>query len=89
MAQIAFTPNLKRHVECPTAEIQADSLADLLENYFQSWPEVRGWVLDDQNAVRRHVKILIDGRNIDDRKDLSDRLESESQVHVLQALSGG
>lgn len=89
MAHIAFTPNLKRHVECPAAQIEADSLADLLESYFEAWPDVRSWVLDDQNAVRRHVKILIDGRNIGDREELSDPLEPESQVHVLQALSGG
>jgi molybdopterin synthase sulfur carrier subunit len=89
MPVIEFTPNLKRHVECPSEEIAADNLADLLDNYFSRWPAVRGWILDDQSAVRQHVKILIDGRNIRDRRELSDRLEATSRIHILQALSGG
>jgi hypothetical protein len=89
MPLIEFTPNLKRHVECPSEHIDAETLSDLLAGYFTRWPDVRGYVLDDQNAVRKHVKILIDGRNITDRERLSDRLEPSSHIHVLQALSGG
>jgi hypothetical protein len=89
MPLIEFTPNLKRHVECPAEDIAAESLAELLAEYFTRWPDVRGYVLDDQNAVRKHVKILIDGRNIADRERQSDRLKPSSHIHVLQALSGG
>jgi len=86
---IEFTANLKRHVECPTEVIEATNLAECLEAYFSRWPGVRGFILDDQGAVRHHVKILIDGRNIRDRKNLSDTVEPTSQIHVFQALSGG
>jgi hypothetical protein len=50
---------------------------------------VRGYVLDDQGEVRHHVKVLVDGRNIKDRRKLSDRIKSDSEVYVFQALSGG
>lgn len=89
MASVYFTPNLARHTECPAATLAADSVAELLERYFASWPAVRGFVLDDQGAVRKHVKVLVDGRNLRDRKRLSDPLAPQSQVHVFQALSGG
>jgi hypothetical protein len=86
---IEFTPNLKRHVDCPTVELDAATVAEFLAAYFTRWPAVRGFVLDDQGAVRKHVKILVDGHNIRDRSALGDALEPASRIHVFQALSGG
>ena len=89
MPSIEFTPNLKRHVDCPKASLEAATVAELFDRYFERWPGVRGYVLDDQGAVRHHVKVLVDGRNIRDRKAQSDPLGAASAVHVFQALSGG
>jgi molybdopterin synthase sulfur carrier subunit len=89
MATIEFTPNLRRHVDCPTEALEANTLAEGLDDYFSRWPDVRGYILDDQGGVRHHVKIMIDGRNIKDRHKLSDRLGPASRIHVFQALSGG
>lgn len=89
MANLHFTQNLARHCECPSAAFAADTVAELLERYFASWPAVRGYVLDDQGEVRHHVKVLIDGRNVKDRRKLTDRINPNSEVYVFQALSGG
>ncbi len=89
MASVYFTPNLARHTECPAAVLPAGTVAELLESYFERWPEVRGYVLDDQGEVRKHVKVLVDGRNLRDRRKLEDTLDANSQVYVFQALSGG
>jgi hypothetical protein len=89
MASVHFTQNLARHTECPTAELSAGTVAELLERYFETWPAVRGFVLDDQGEVRKHVKVLVDGRNLRDRRRLSDALDAHSEVYVFQALSGG
>jgi molybdopterin converting factor small subunit len=89
MPQIYFTPNLTRHTACPPRVIAADTVAELLHRYFAQWPDVRGFVLDDQGQVRKHIKVLVDGRNVLDRVGLSDRLATDSEVYVFQALSGG
>lgn len=89
MASVHFTQNLARHTDCPTAELAAVTVAELLERYFERWPAVRGFVLDDQGEVRKHVKVLVDGRNLRDRRRLSDTLDAQSEVYVFQALSGG
>lgn len=89
MAHLAFTPNLARRTECPDANIPAATVAQLLETYFARWSQVRGYVLDNQGAVRKHILVLIDGRALHDRRTLSDALAPESEVFVLQALSGG
>jgi molybdopterin converting factor small subunit len=89
MASVHFTPNLARHTSCPTEQIAASTVAELLDRYFERWPAVRGFVLDDQGEVRKHVKVLVDGRNLRDRRQLSDGLDAASEVYVFQALSGG
>ena len=89
MASIHFTQNLTRHTDCPTAELAAATVAELFERYFESWPAVRDYVLDNQGEVRHHVKVLVDGRNIKDRRKLTDRINENSEVYVFQSLSGG
>jgi sulfur-carrier protein len=89
LANLHFTQNLARHTDCPSAALAAETVAELLERYFQRWPQVRGYVLDDQGEVRHHVKVLVDGRNIKDRRKLSDHINHDSEVYVFQALSGG
>lgn len=89
MASVHFTPNLARHTQCPVMTLEAESVAELFDRYFEQWPQVRGFVLDDQGEVRKHVKVLVDGQNLRDRKRLSDALAANSEVHVFQALSGG
>ena len=89
MAQIHFTQNLTRHVDCPSQELQAGTVAELLQRYFDERPDVRGFILDDQGQVRKHVKVIVDGRNLRDRSKLSDALNADSEVYVFQALSGG
>ena len=47
------------------------------------------YILDDQGHLRQHVVVFIDGRRVSDRAALDDKLAPGSNVHVLQALSGG
>ena len=89
MPELHFTQNLRRHTPCPSFSVQADSVAGLLNQYFEQYPGVRTYILDDQGHVRHHVKVLVDGINLNDRATLRDTLSPESQVHVFQALSGG
>ena len=89
MAYLYFTPNLARQVECPPGELEAATVSELLERYFSKWPAVRGYVLDDQGAVRKHVKVVVDDNYLIDRNELSDPVKSDSKVYVFQLLSGG
>jgi sulfur-carrier protein len=89
MARIVFTPNIQRHVECPQAEADGDSVREVLDNVFASNPQARSYVLDDQAVLRRHMTVFVDGRAIRDRVRLSDRVAVGSTVYVFQALSGG
>lgn len=89
VATVVFTPNLKRHVECPTETVAGATVRDVLDAVFASNPRLRTYVLDDQGALRRHMSIFVDGDQIADRDHLSDPVRPASEVYVMQALSGG
>lgn len=89
MAHLTFAPAIQRHVPTPDRRLSADSVRAALDAVFAEQPELRGYILDDQNQLRRHVTVFIDGTMIRDRQRLSDALREDSKVYVVQALSGG
>lgn len=89
MAKIQFTPNLRRHLEVPTLEVAGGTVRSVLDAVFERNAQLRGYILDDQGALRKHVSVFVDGRRIADPNGLSDAVGEASEVYVLQALSGG
>ena len=89
MTTVIFTPNLFRHVESPRARIEGATVREVMEIYFRTNPGVRGYVLDDQGSVRKHVLIFLNQEPIQDRTELSDPVAEEDEILVMQALSGG
>ena len=75
MARLHFTQQLARFTALPQVETAA--------------PRLRGYVLDDQGRLRENVVVFVDGRRCADRAALDDPLQPDSQVYILQALSGG
>jgi len=89
MAIVVFTSNLQRHVACPETEASGATVREVLDGVFRRNPRARGYVLDDQAALRKHMAIFVDGAMIRDRAELSDPVGPASTIHVIQALSGG
>jgi molybdopterin synthase sulfur carrier subunit len=89
MARVVFTANIQRFVLCPEVEAAGATVRDVLENVFADNPRARGYVLDDQSALRKHIAVFVDGAMIRDRACLSDPVGQASAVYVFQALSGG
>jgi hypothetical protein len=89
MARIAFTQQLRRFTETPEMDTPALTLKAALDAAFARNPRLRGYVLDEQGHMRGNVVAFVDGRRCTDRVALDDALGPESQVYVMQALSGG
>jgi len=89
MARVVFTPALSRHLECPPAEVEATSVREALDRVFAANPRARGYVLDEQGALRHHVVVFVDGQAVRDRRGLGEAVSATSEVYVMQALSGG
>ena len=68
--------------------VEADgaTLAELLADLDRRYPGVRFRMIDEQDAVRRHMRIFV---NREEVRDLTTPLRPTDEVQILQALSGG
>ena len=89
MPTIRFTPNLQRHIDAPSATVEGATVQAALASVFADHPKLRGYVLDDQGRLRKHVMVFVAGEMIQDRKTLSDPVADDAEIFVMQALSGG
>jgi len=89
MAHIIFTPNLNRHIHCPEAKVEGATVSQILQNYFARYPNVKSYVLDDQNRLRKHMNIAVNNELIVDRIKLTDPVAENDEIFIVQALSGG
>lgn len=84
-----FTRNLQRHVACPPERVRAGTAREALDAYFALHPAVRGYVLDEQGTLRTHVNVFVDGTQVANRSVMDDPVGDHTEIHVIQALSGG
>jgi molybdopterin converting factor small subunit len=89
VATVVFTANLKRHVEAPPSDVSGATVRAVLDAVFARNPRLRGYVLDDQGALRHHMIVFVDGEQVVDRVHLSDPVRATGEIYVMQALSGG
>jgi len=90
MARVSFTRHLERYFPgIGDTVVPGENVADLLRELDGVYPGLRDYVVDESGALRKHVNIFVDGVLIRDRVSLSDGVESDAAVHILQALSGG
>ena len=78
-----FFPGLK---ETPVSET---TLPGVLGGIDSVYPGIQNYIVDERGALRKHVNIFVDGELVHDREQLSDALSENSEVYIMQALSGG
>ena len=89
MARVVFTKNLQRHVPCPPTAAPGTTVREVLDHVFAENSRLRGYVVDERGSLRKHMTIFVDGELLQDRRSLSDEVGPESEIYVMQALSGG
>ena len=89
MALVRFTENIQRHVACRDRDVAGATVREVLEAVFAENQRARAYVLDDAGGLRRHMMIFVNGELIRDRTRLSDCVDPDAKVDVMQALSGG
>jgi molybdopterin converting factor small subunit len=67
-------------------EGEGATLAELLADLDRRYPGIRFRIIDEQDAIRPHIKIFV---NREQARDLEARLDARDEVLVVAALSGG
>jgi molybdopterin converting factor small subunit len=70
------------------AQVDAEgaTLAELLHDLDRRYPGIRFRMIDEQDAVRPHIRIFVNREQV---YDLGCVLHASDEVQILQALSGG
>lgn len=89
MPTVAFTRALERFLQAPPAEVGGATVGEALGAVFVARPALKGYVLDDQGGLRRHVACYVNGKPVRDRVRLGDPVTAADKIYVFQALTGG
>jgi molybdopterin synthase sulfur carrier subunit len=89
MPTVLFTTALQRLFEARSPTVVAATVNETLAAVFATRPKLRGYVLDDQGALRPHVNVFVNGAPVSDRSGLSDPVKANDEIYVFQALTGG
>jgi sulfur-carrier protein len=89
MVQVHFTSWLRSLV--PDGPVAADgaTVGEALAGLLAERPQVRSYVLDDQGRLRKHICIFANGVRLKRETALEAPIDPDSELHVMQALSGG
>ena len=72
--------------EATTVDAAGTSVAALLDDLDRSFPGIRFRIINEQDEIRRHIKIFVNREQV---KDLAVPLRRDDEVMIVCALSGG
>jgi molybdopterin converting factor small subunit len=70
----------------PSVESRGATVDEVLRDLDRRFPGLRFRIVDEQDQVRRHVKVFV---NLDSIEDLATPVSPADELHVIGALSGG
>jgi molybdopterin synthase sulfur carrier subunit len=89
LVQVHFTAWLRDVAGEHPFSADAASVGEALTAVFAERPQLRGYVLDEQGRLRKHVCVFAGGARLPHETALGHAVASGSAVYVMQALSGG
>ncbi|HMS18000.1 MAG TPA: MoaD/ThiS family protein [Planctomycetota bacterium] len=81
----AFFPKLAGR----RVSVEGRTVADVVSALEALAPGFAFYVCDEVGRLRQHVNIFVGDERVRDRATLSDPVEADARVLILQALSGG
>lgn len=77
---------LRSYTESSQAEATGSTLDEVLVDLDRQYPGIRFRIIDEQQQVRRHIRVFVNGVSAD---TLTQSMRSNDEVVIVQALSGG
>jgi hypothetical protein len=90
MTQISFTSALKTFFpDLKNEKLDVDSFDQMISAFDKKYIGLSGYLLNEKGEIREHVTVYIDNEAIEFEKLKTMRLEESTQIHIMQAISGG
>jgi molybdopterin converting factor small subunit len=77
---------LRSYTDSGRAEATGATLAAVLADLDRLYPGIRFRMIDEQNRIRPHIRFFVAGVQA---RDLSQALDENAELIIVQALSGG
>ena len=86
MPRVILTGSIRQHADgLGVVEVAGDTAGAVVQALEESYPGLRGWIVDEQGALRRHVKLYF-GRGA---VSLDTPIGPDDELHIVAAISGG
>jgi molybdopterin converting factor small subunit len=72
--------------QADTVTAAGATVSAVLEHLNEIYPGMRFRIVDEQDRLRRHIKIFVNAEAVD---DLSTPIGPDDRIHIVCALSGG
>ena len=89
MVQVHFTDHLRHVAPDGVVEAKGATIREALTDVFARYPALRTYILDDQDRLRIHIAIFLDNQHVRGADSLERAVKPNSELYILQALSGG
>ncbi len=80
---------LRSYTQGARVDAGGATLAELLMDLNRQYPGIRFRIIDEQDKVRRHMRIFINGEQVDALSHPLNMKGAADEVVIVQALSGG
>lgn len=77
---------LRSYTKAGEVDATGATLADVLADLDRRYPGLRFRMVDEQDAVRPHIRVFVNGEQV---FDLQHALRAGDALQIVQALSGG
>jgi sulfur-carrier protein len=89
VVQVHFTNHLRHVAPGGKLEAKGSSIRAVLMDVFARHPALKTYILDDQDRLRVHIAVFLDNEHIRGAEVLERAVKPNSELYILQALSGG
>ena len=84
--KVLIPSSLRSYTERGEAEASGATLAAVLADLDRQYAGIRFRMIDEQDRIRRHIRIFVNGEQV---RDLALALDATDELVIVQALSGG
>ncbi len=92
MVNVELTPHLFQffpELQGKKLVVEASTVREVVQQLDNIEPGIAFYLCDERGRLRKHVNIFVKEEMVADRANLGDRVEPNSRVLIMQALSGG
>jgi molybdopterin synthase sulfur carrier subunit len=89
MVSVRLDAMLKEFVPRRALTTKAPTVRAMLEELEENYPKVRWRLRDETGAIRRYVKVFVNGDEVNGTTGLATPLAPDDTVDILHSIQGG